>query len=142
MSDAGDEAPQTQVVVDEDAAPTDTMSALRDVLKRSRKHDGLAIGLHKACKALDKRAALLCVLAEDCNEESYTRLVESLCLTHSIDLIKVPERKKLGEWAGLARRDKTGALKKVIGASVVVIKNYGEQSKALDMLQEHFKKSE
>lgn len=90
----------------EDDVPSDLMSALKEVLKvltafkfhwcfshfnlqRARAHDGLAIGLHEACKALDKRAAHLCVLAEDCTEAAYTRLVEALCSEHGIDLIKV-----------------------------------------------------
>lgn len=58
-------------------------------LQRARAHDGLAVGLHEATKALDKRAAHLCVLAEDCTEAAYTRLVEALCSEHGIDLIKV-----------------------------------------------------
>jgi len=125
----------------EDDVPSDLMSALKEVLKRARAHDGLAIGLHEACKALDKRAAHLCVLAEDCTEAAYTRLVEALCSEHGIDLIKVPERLKLGEWVGLGSYDNAGNVKKLVGCSCAVVKDYGETSKALDMILEHFQKS-
>eukprot|EP01001_Neometanema_parovale_P000506 NODE_10566_length_586_cov_317.131749_g10289_i0.p1 GENE.NODE_10566_length_586_cov_317.131749_g10289_i0~~NODE_10566_length_586_cov_317.131749_g10289_i0.p1 ORF type:complete len:160 (+),score=58.75 NODE_10566_length_586_cov_317.131749_g10289_i0:62-481(+) len=138
MSDT-EEIPDVEAPVEDDV-PQDLMSALKDVLKRARTHDGLAIGLHQACKALDKRAAHLCVLAEDCSDATYTRLVEALCAEHGIDLIKVPEKKKLGEWVGLGKYDSAHNLRKVVGNSCCVVKDYGEKSKALDMILEHFKK--
>mmetsp|Transcript_76427 Transcript_76427/g.134961 ORF Transcript_76427/g.134961 Transcript_76427/m.134961 type:complete len:139 (-) Transcript_76427:102-518(-) len=138
MSDT-EEVPE--VPQGEDDTPQDLMSALKDVLKRARAHDGLAIGLHEATKALDKRAAHLCVLAEDCTEAAYTRLVEALCSEHGIDLIKVPERLRLGEWVGLGSYDADGNVKKMVGCSCAVVKDYGEKSKALDMILEHFKKN-
>eukprot|EP01012_Entosiphon_sulcatum_P000220 TRINITY_DN100340_c0_g1_i1.p1 TRINITY_DN100340_c0_g1~~TRINITY_DN100340_c0_g1_i1.p1 ORF type:complete len:150 (-),score=45.31 TRINITY_DN100340_c0_g1_i1:58-483(-) len=125
---------------EEEAEPTDLMSALQEVLKKARYHDGLAIGLRECAKTLDKRTAHLCVLAEDCTEAAYTRLVEALCKEHKIDLIKVAEKKKLGEWVGIARYDKTGNAKKIRKCGCVVIKDYGEKSKAMDMLLDHFRK--
>ncbi len=46
-------------------------------------------GLHEAAKALDKRQAHLCVLAQSCDEPNYVKLVEALCAEHGINLIKV-----------------------------------------------------
>lgn len=43
----------------------------------------------------------MCVLNEACEEEAYKKLVVALCGEHSIPLIKVPDGKMLGEWAGL-----------------------------------------
>ena len=52
---------------------------------------------------------------------------------------QVPEKKKLGEWVGLAKFDREANIKKVIGASCVAVTDYGEKSKALDMILGHFR---
>lgn len=70
----------------------DVNTALQEVLKTALMHDGLARGLHETAKALDKRQALLCVLANNCDEPMYVKLVEALCAEHQINLIKV------GKW--------------------------------------------
>jgi len=77
------------------------LDALKGVLKLALIHDGLARGLREASKALDRRQAHMCVLNEGCEEEAYKKLVIALCGEHSIPLIKVPDGKMLGEWAGL-----------------------------------------
>ena len=77
------------------------LDALKGVLKLALIHDGLARGLREASKALDSRAAHMCVLNENCEEEAYKKLVIALCQEHKIPLIKVPDGKQLGEWAGL-----------------------------------------
>lgn len=78
-----------------------TLEALKGVLKFALIHDGLARGLREASKALDRRQAHMCVLNEGCEEEAYKKLVVALCGEHGIPLIKVPDGKMLGEWAGL-----------------------------------------
>jgi hypothetical protein len=45
----------------------------------------------------------MCVLNESCEEEAYKKLVVALCSEHKIPLIKVPDGKQLGEWAGLCK---------------------------------------
>ena len=87
----------------------------------------------------DSRQAQLAVLAESCNEAEYVKLVEALCAEHKINLIKVSDAKKLGEWAGLCKIDREGAARKVVGASCVVVKDFGEDSEAMNVLLEHFK---
>lgn len=65
---------------------------------------------------------MLCVLAENCDEPMYKKLVSALCSEHQIPIIKVDNNKKLGEWAGLCKIDSTGKARKVVGCSCVVIK--------------------
>lgn len=54
----------------------DIMTAVREVLKNALHHEGLQRGLRLAVKALDRNVAQICFLAEDCDESSYTRLIE------------------------------------------------------------------
>ncbi|EMR10472.1 40S ribosomal protein S12 [Pneumocystis murina B123] len=113
--------------------------ALQEVLKKALVHDGLARGLRECVKALDRRQAHLCVLSESCDEEAYTKLVEALCAEHNINLVKVSDSKKLGEWAGLCTLDREGNARKIVRSSCVVVKEYGEESEALNVLLDYFK---
>lgn len=82
---------------------------------------------------------MLCLLAKNCTEAAYTRLVEALCTEHNIMLMKVSvhphtqeyciiiygkvdDNTKLGEWVGLCKIDKEGKPRKVVKCSCVVIK--------------------
>jgi ribosomal protein L30E len=67
----------------------DINEALRRVLKAALVADGLVRGIREGVKALDKRQAHLCVLATNCEEAMYVKLVEALCLEHNIPLLKV-----------------------------------------------------
>ena len=62
----------------------DINTAIQEVLKAALIHDGLARGLHESAKALDKRQALLCVLADNCDEPMYKKLVQALCQEHQV----------------------------------------------------------
>lgn len=107
QSDVEEETPAVEVQDEVEVsgeAPKGQMSvldALKGVLKLALMHDGLARGLREASKALDRRQAHMCVLNEACEEEAYKKLVVALCSEHKIPLIKVPDGKQLGEWAGL-----------------------------------------
>eukprot|EP00300_Choanocystis_sp_HF-7_P023281 c23353_g1_i1.p1 GENE.c23353_g1_i1~~c23353_g1_i1.p1 ORF type:complete len:152 (+),score=27.23 c23353_g1_i1:84-539(+) len=140
MAEGGDAAPAAAAA---DAAPAkvevdvqDPMSLVREILKRSLAIGGLARGLHEVAKALDRRQALLCVLAGNCDEANYTKLVEALCREHSIPLVKVPEGKQLGEWAGLCKIDREGAARKVVGCSCVVVTQVDSEHDYLSKLLE------
>jgi small subunit ribosomal protein S12e len=70
------------------AEPLDMTSALKLVMKKALAHDGLARGLHEACRAIEKDQAQLCVLAEDCNQPDYKKLIEGLCAEKGVDLVR------------------------------------------------------
>ena len=86
MSDVeGDDVPSAAV----SSGPMDINTAIQEVLKQALIADGLARGVREASKALDKRQALLCILAENCDEPMYKKLITALCMEHGIPLIKV-----------------------------------------------------
>merc|ERR1719408_140022 len=139
---ADDEEPVAEAPAEETPAeaasaepPMDVETALQKVLKNSLCHDGLKRGLHECAKALDKGDAKLCVLSQGCNEPAYTKLIEALCAEHGVDLTKVPDGKQLGEWVGLAKVDKEGTARKVVGCSCCVVTDFGEESEALSVLK-------
>lgn len=53
--------------------------------------------------------------------------------------MQVDSNKKLGEWVGLCKLDKEGKARKVVGCSCVAVKEYGEETRAHDILNEHLK---
>merc|ERR1712033_69706 len=110
--------------------PMDLNTAVQEVLKHALIADGLARGLHQA---------LLCLLANNCDEPGYTKLVEALCQEHQIRLMKVDSNKMLGEWGGLCKIDREGKARKVVGCSCVVVTEYGKETQAHDILNEYFK---
>merc|ERR1711881_664861 len=131
-----EDTPEVAPVVEEavEAEPLDTVSALKKVLKKVMCHDGLARGLRECARMLDKRRVHLCVLADNCSEPAYKKLVQALCTEHGINLMTVPDNTELGEWAGLCKIDAEGNARKVVSCSCVCVTDYGEQSEALDFL--------
>ena len=150
MSDVeGDETMEAvveAVIAAVGAAPTgdlggclDFETALRKVLKSALIHDGLSRGLHETTKALDKRQALLCILAENCDEAAYKKLVQALCQEHQIPLLTVLDNMQLGKYSGLCKLDAEGNERKVVRCSSVVIRDWGKEGPTLDFLKEHIK---
>ncbi|KAF2352866.1 Ribosomal protein L7Ae/L30e/S12e/Gadd45 [Trinorchestia longiramus] len=117
----------------------DLNSAIQEVLKLADYTDGLARGIRKAVQALDRREALLCLLANNVDEAAYTSLVEALCQEHQIRLLKVDSNKTLGEWAGLCKIDREGKPRKVVGCSCVVVTDYGSNiTQAHNIIENYF----
>ena len=90
-------------------------------------------------QALDKRQALLCILAENCDEQMYKKLITALCMEHGIPLIKVDSNMKLGEWSGLCKIDQEGKARKVVKCSSCVVRDWAKEGPAHDVLQEYLK---
>merc|ERR1712244_122905 len=113
-------------------------TAVQDVLKHGSHRDALSRGLNEAVRALERRDALICLLAENCDEANYVRLIEALCVEHQIPILKI-DNKTLGEWSGLCKIDREGNPVKVVGCSCVVVREIDDHA-AWDYLQNHLKK--
>eukprot|EP00921_Rhytidocystis_pertsovi_P008085 GHVQ01013331.1.p1 GENE.GHVQ01013331.1~~GHVQ01013331.1.p1 ORF type:complete len:148 (+),score=37.47 GHVQ01013331.1:220-663(+) len=134
-SDAGDGG--VMQVEEEEEEVKDLLTAVKRVLKNSLRADGVVRGLHQVAKALDGKKAQVCFLAESCSEPTYKKLVQGLCKEHDIPLIEVPDSKELGQWSGLCKIDREGQPRKVVGASCVAVVDWGEESEALNFLNNH-----
>merc|ERR1712060_110135 len=113
--------------VEEEAKVDNINVAIKSVIKKSQVNDGLVKGLNEVLKALDRKQALIAVLATD------------MAKAGNIPLIEVDSRMDLGEWLGLCQYDKDGSAKKVKGTSSVAIKAYGEETEALSFVLNYIK---
>merc|ERR1711935_1241227 len=121
-------------------AKIDTINdAIKNVIKKSMAIDGLVKGLNQVGKALDTKQAYICILATDCDDPKYKKIITALAKQNKIPLIEVDSRNDLGEWLGQCKYDKEGVARKVRGASSCAVKTYGEQSEALTFLEQHIK---
>merc|ERR1712113_1045663 len=109
MSQSGEEneVPQQEPVEEEKA--DNIKDAIKSVIKKSQANDGLVKGLNEVCKCLDRKQAILCILAEDCNDPKYKKLVDALAKASNVPLIEVEHRDDLGEWLGHCKYDADGA---------------------------------
>ncbi|XP_019862807.1 PREDICTED: 40S ribosomal protein S12-like, partial [Amphimedon queenslandica] len=86
-----------------------------------------------------RRQAYLCIVAKNCSEAGYLRLVEALCKEHQISLLKVEDKEELGEWVGLCKIDKDGKPRKIVKCSCVAVKDIGTDTEAWSTVQEYIK---
>merc|ERR1739848_144404 len=125
--------------VEEERKADNINDAIKSVIKKSQANDGLVKGLNEVLKALDRKQALLCVLADDCEDLKYKKFVTAMAKSNNIPLITVDKRMDLGEWLGHCAYDKEGKARKVKGTSSVAIKNYGEETKDLAFVLNHIR---
>ncbi|AMD20569.1 HDL175Cp [Eremothecium sinecaudum] len=133
-----------QVVVEQQEVTIE--DALKVVLRTALIHDGLARGLRESAKALSRGEAQLVVLVDSVTEDNIIKLIEGLTNEAAafredkapIPLIKVADAKQLGEWAGLGKIDREGNARKVVGASVVVVKSWGAETSEREIILDHF----
>ena len=120
--------------------------ALRKVIRNAMSADGVVKGLNQVGKSLDRGDAFLCVLAEDCDDPKYKKLITALAKQNKIPIITVSERKDLGEWTGQCKYEKgdgkdkdLGKARKIRGCSSLVIKDYGQESNEKTTIEQHIK---
>ena len=129
-------------------APTDDLGGrmyfatiLREALRSALIQDGLSRGLHETTKALEKGQALLCIEAENCNDDEYKKYVQALCEEHQIPFLTVPDNVNLGKYAGFCKLDDKGNKREVDQCSYIAVKDWGKKGLTIDFVNERIKKS-
>merc|ERR1719246_283468 len=121
MSDHEDNVAAVEVPVEEEETKADNINdAIKSVIKKSQANDGLVKGLNEVLKALDRKQALIAVLATDCEDAKYKKFVTAMAKAGGIPLME-------------------GAARKVKGTSSVAIKNYGEETEDLSFVLNYIK---
>merc|ERR1712087_147969 len=114
-------------------------TALQKVLNAGLYKNLVARGLNESCKALEydhtseENKAALCILATDCEEEAYKKLITGLCKTWKVKLLTVEKRSDLGKWVGLYKTDSSDEARKIRPCSCVVLRKYPQNAD----LQQH-----
>lgn len=142
MSESEGERQEVENVQVEEQKADNIHDAIKIVLRKSHANIGLVKGLNEVVKALDRKEALLCVLAEDCEDAKYKKLVTSMCKTNNIPLLEVEKRTEIGEWLGQCKYDKEGVSRRIKGCSSVAVKDYGEETEALNFVLNYIKENQ
>ena len=118
----------------------DLPHAIQNVLKSARIHGKIYRGLRECAKALDRNEAAFCILASNCDDASYTKLVTALCSRRELPVLQVESNEELGKWAGLCQIDKDGNPRKIVRCSCVVISQVGTDLQSYEYISEYIKK--
>lgn len=95
--------------------------------------------LGRCAKALDRGAARLCILSQDCDNDEYVKLVKALCQEYGVQIIMAESGTELGQWVGLAKLHADGTVKKANRCSVAVVTDFGEDTPALAVVLNYVK---
>lgn len=69
--------------------------AIQQILTAARNTNGLIKGINETVKALESQKAKVVLVAEDCDNDDYKKLVTTLANQYKVPVIEVPE------WVGL-----------------------------------------
>lgn len=130
-----DAAPLTADIMEE--AVHSIEDAIARVMKEALVENGVKCGLNQVVKAIEAEMAHVVFLAENVEEQAIAQAITLLAKSHKIPVIKVPDSKELGRWAGLCKIDREGQARKIVGASSAAIVKYGAKSAAYDYLTKH-----
>lgn len=116
---------------------------LQQCVQEARNRRQLARGLNEVARTLDQRRAVLCVLSKACNEDNYSKLIKAMCSEHGIPMMQVDDSAVLGTWAGLAKYNEEGEVRKVVKCACVVIQAWGSsESRAQTSVVEFIRANE
>jgi small subunit ribosomal protein S12e len=98
-----------------------------------------AIIFIRCVKSLDRGSARLCILAKDCDNEEYKKLVQALCAESGVHLIMADAGTQIGEWCGLAKLAEDGSVRKAVRCSIAVVTDFEEESSTLNVVLHYVK---
>ncbi len=112
---------------------TDFDTALKRIIQTGNSDSLLAKGLHEVCKAIEnkdeKLKAKYVILAKNCSEANYVKLVKGLASRNKIPVIEVDEGETLGEYLGICKYDKNKNVTKKRKCSSVAIRDFSHEVK-------------
>ena len=114
-----------------EAADFDT--ALKRIIQTCNADSLLAKGLHEVCKAIqnkdEKVKAKYVILAKNCSDATYVKLVKGLAARNKIPLLEIEEGETLGEYLGICKYDKNKNVTKKRKCSSVAIREFSHEAK-------------
>ena len=108
-------------------------TALKRIIQTCNSDTLLAKGLHEVCKAIEnkdeKLKAKYVILAKNCSEANYVKLVKGLASRNKVPLVEVDEGETLGEYLGICKYDKNKNVTKKRKCSSVAIRDFSHDIK-------------
>jgi small subunit ribosomal protein S12e len=101
-------------------------TAFKRIVQTANNDSLLAKGIHEVCKALEtkdeKLKAQYVVLAKNCDEANYVKIVKGLAAQNKIPVVEIEQGEILGEWLGMCKYDKNKNVTKQRKCSSVAIR--------------------
>ena len=111
----------------------DYEAALKRIIQTCNADSLLAKGLHEVCKALENKdekvKAKYVILAKNCTEANYVKVVKGLASRNKVPVIEIEEGETLGEYLGICKYDKNKNVTKKRKCSSVAIRDFSHEVK-------------
>lgn len=108
-------------------------TALKRIIQTCNSDSLLAKGLHEVCKAIEnkdeKLKAKYVILAKNCTEANYVKLVKGLASRNKVQVVEIEEGETLGEYLGICKYDKNKNVTKKRKCSSVAIREFSHDVK-------------
>ena len=108
-------------------------TALKRVVQTCNSDSLLAKGIHEVCKSLESKdekvKAKYVVLAKNCTEANYVKIVKGLAAQNKIPVYEIDAGETLGEWLGICKHDKNGNVTKKRKCSSIAVRDFSADVK-------------
>ena len=86
--------------------------------------------MSKALESKDEKVkAKYVVLAKNCTEANYVKIVKGLAAQNKVPIFEIDEGETMGEWLGICKVDKNGSVTKKRKCSSVAIRDFSSDVK-------------